>query len=465
MFSIALFIFGPKTSLVEGGNTRAIVRDPITGNIIGDNPKGTVKKFRGREGYAEDIDFKSGRVSRGQFINDVVKMLKTLDEEFAKEAGHHLWDRETRDDILDSGNAFSGSSKHLFSPQKITDEEYTSYKPKTGDIDLMVPEENMIQLYKTLNRLEHSHPDLTDKISYIGHNKASAGSDQINALFAYTWDSSLPEGRGDVFFQVDFEGSEFKEGRPTDWASFSHSSDWDDVKAGIKGVAHKLTLFALAAAASPPPINARWATPKATAEKPNISYTTDKKTGKKIPTPLGSMSSFDVVSGLGARFIKLDWTHDGNEVYKYLKRSERTSSTRDIKQIFEGIFGNNPPPSDEDVKKFGSFIGLLQLINERLSPQTAVNIFERLVFELFGAGAQPLSVNDVNKDIVPKNAIIDKFKEIVPDVAASTLNIEKMKEKYYSTYKVRVQADYVEDADSASPVKESRRLFEIVKGQ
>ena len=108
---------------------------------------------------------------------------------------------------------------------------------------------------------------------------------------------------------------------------------------------------------------------------------------------------------------------------------------------------------------------MLQLINERLSPQTAVNIFERLVFELFGAGAQPLSVNDVNKDIVPKNAIIDKFKEIVPDVAASTLNIEKMKEKYYSTYKVRGQADYVEDADSASPVKESRRLFEIVKGQ
>ena len=177
------------------------------------------------------------------------------------------------------------------------------------------------------------------------------------------------------------------------------------------------------------------------------------------------MSSFDVVSGLGARFIKLDWTHDGNEVYKYLKRSERTSSTRDIKQIFEGIFGNNPPPSDEDIKKFGSFIGLLQLINERLSPQTAVNIFERLAFELFGAGAQPLSVNDINKDIIPKNAIIDKFKEIVPDVAASTLNIEKMKEKYYSTYKVRGQADYVEDADSASPVKESRRLFEIVKGQ
>jgi hypothetical protein len=177
------------------------------------------------------------------------------------------------------------------------------------------------------------------------------------------------------------------------------------------------------------------------------------------------MSSFDVVSGLGIRYKKLDWTHNGDEVYKYLKRTERTSSTRDIKQIFKGIFGNDPPPSDEDIKKFGSFVGLLQLINERLSPQTAVKIFEGLAIELFGYGAQPLSVNDVNKDIVPKNAIIDKFKEIVPDVASSTFNIEKMKERYYSTYKVRGQADYVDDTDSASPVNESRRLFKIVKGQ
>jgi len=467
MLSISLFIFGPKASLDEGGNTRALVRDPETGRPVG---SGVVKKFRGREGYAEDINFGTGRINRSNFINDVVEMLKVIDEEFAKDTGHDLWDRETRDDILKSGSAFSGSSKHLFSPGKISDEEYTSYKPTTGDIDLMVPEDEMIQLYKTLNRLESSRPNLTRKISYIGHNKLGAGTDQINALFAYTWDDSLPEGEGDVFFQIDFEGSEFSGGRPTDWAAFSHSSDWEDVKAGIKGVAHKLTLFSLAAATSPSPTNARLSTPTGTAEKPKISYTKDRKTGEKIPAPLKSMRSFDVVSGLGSRYQKLDWTHDGNEVYKYLTRPERITSTRDIKQIFEGLFGSDPSPSSEDIKKLGSFIGLLQLMNERLSPQVTVKIFEGVVIQLFGRGASALSATDINKDIIPKNAIVNKFKELVPDVLSSTINIDKMKEQFYSTYKVRGQSGYVEDTGSIASVDESRyhsskRLFEIVKGQ
>jgi len=104
MFSIAHFIFGSSDSLKEGGNTRALVRDPATGLVVGPDQ---VRRFRGRPAFAEKIDLRSGRINRQDLRKDVIEMLQALDDEFSRDHGKPIWDRAQRDDILGSGFAFN----------------------------------------------------------------------------------------------------------------------------------------------------------------------------------------------------------------------------------------------------------------------------------------------------------------------------------------------------------------------
>ncbi|NDD93343.1 hypothetical protein EBZ37_14840, partial [bacterium] len=356
----------------------------------------------------------------------------------------------------------------------------------------------MDRLFQTLNRREDAQ--LTPKIAYVGHNKKSPGSHQINALFAYTWDSQAPEGEGDTFFQIDFEGSEYESGRPSEWAKFSYSSAWRDVIAGVKGLAHKVLLFSIAAVRSPPPVGAREATPTATAEKPAVKMTAnpsyapptpeeiEKRVSQreseilaaqkrknpekareeaerrvrieighesKMPAPLRPVRTLDLVTGLGDRYQRLDWTYNGDEVYKYLKRAERTNAIRDVKLIFDNLMGVNPPATEEDLENFGSFLGALELLKNRFTPQEIVKVYEEMVDRFFGDRGQQLSATDPEEDRSVKDKVLEVFRQHLPEAEASTINVEAMKNDFYSRYKIRGQAGFVEDDDQPR-VDESR---------
>lgn len=499
MFSITKFIFGSQNIVAEGGNTRALVRDPSTGLVAGGPEQ--IRQFRGRQGFADEIDLESGRITRQQLKSDVIEMLKVLDQEFKADHGEPLWDASQRDDILGSGFAFNGSSEHLFAPPEvISDEKFIKFKPTVGDIDLIVPDKHMKGLFRTLNRLEDRQ--LTSKIAYVGHNKKNPVEDQYNALFAYTWDPEAPEGKGDTFFQIDFEGLEFEGGRPTAWAKFSHSSSWRDIEAGVKGLAHKMLCMSIASVVSPPPINARVATDTASAENPRISMTARKnyvppaqeeiesmiqaradeimalnpktspaaaqksasaavnaevKAAAKRPKGLGAMRSIDLASGYADRYMKLDWKYNGDEVYKYLKRSERTNVTRNIQEIFTGLFGSNPPPNENDLKNFESFLGTLDIMKERMSPPEIVKVYEGMVFRLFGDSAQKISATDKTKDMKVKDRILEVFRQVLPETESSTLNVEELRSNFYAKYKVRGEEGFVETDDTMSDLGESRR--------
>jgi len=505
LFSISKFMFG-AAPVNEGGNTRALVRDPETGLVSGPDQ---VRQFRGRSAFAEKIDLRSGRINRQDLRRDVIEMLQVLDDEFNNDHGEPLWDRAQRDDVLGSGFAFNGSSAHLFAPpETLSDEKFLEFKPTVGDIDLTVPVDKMNGLFSTLNRREDEQ--LTPRIAYVGHNKKSPGQHQINALFAYTWDPSAPPGEGDTFFQIDFEGSEYEGGRPSPWAKFSYSSSWRDIEAGVKGLAHKILLFSLAAVRSPPPIDARLATDAASAENPKISMTKDRKyvppsaeeieskiqaraseiesqqprispatarrkaetevkaelsAAEKKPARLRPMKSLDLVTGYSDRYRKLDWQHNGNDVYKYLKRVERTQAIRDIRQIFTGMFGDNPPPTEKEMEDFGSFLGTLDIMKNRMTPPEIVRVYEEMAIRLFGAVAQQISATDKNEDMSVKEKILEVFRQILPEAESSTMDIEGMKASFYAKYKVRGEEGFTEDDTAPGEVDESKayRLNRLIE--
>ena len=506
MFSIAHFIFGSNDALTEGGNTRALVRDPETGLVQGTEQ---VRQFRGRQAYAEKIDLRSGRINRQDLRRDVIEMLQVLDDEFKSDHGDPIWDRAQRDDILGSGFAFNGSSAHLFAPPAtLSDEKFMEYKPTVGDIDLTVPADRMEGLFRTLTRLEDEQ--LTPKIAYVGHNKKNPGQHQINALFAYTWDPAAPPGEGDTFLQIDFESSEYEGGRPSPWAKFSYSSSWRDIESGVKGLAHKILLFSLASVRSPPPIDARLATDSASAENPKISMTKSKlyvpptqeeieariqtratelasrsprsnpdvirrkaeaeikselSAAEKRPAQLRPTKSFDLVTGFSDRYRKLDWQHNGNDVYKYLKRVERLDAVRDIKQIFIGMFGDNPPPTEKELDDFGSFLGTLDIIKNRMTPPEIVKVYEELVIRLFGPDAQQISATDKNEDMSVKDKTLEVFRQVLPEAESSTMDVKSLKTAFYAKYKIRGEEGFAEDDDAPGEVDESRsyRLNRLVE--
>lgn len=242
-----------QSKLLEGGNSRAI--DLTSADT--DTPK----EWKGRPAYAEKVDLT--KFPRNAVTAAFIEVFDVLNKKFkeysagktyqmpvSKETGQYpnegeyLWPDF---DVVTSGHAFNGSAEAFFN-KSIPDEQFVAKKDKVGDIDLTIPDKHMHTLWYMLSELEGK--PLTKNITYIGQNKPAPQGLQINAVF----DMTFPQ-YGNVFPQVDFEASEYElqtqkeTGKqvyyPTIWAKFSHSSHWNDIQAGIKGVFHKYLLRAI----------------------------------------------------------------------------------------------------------------------------------------------------------------------------------------------------------------------------
>ena len=127
-----------------------------------------------------------------------------------------------------------------------------------------------------------------------------------------------------------------------------------------------------------------------------------------------------------------------------------------MRQIFIGMFGDNPPPTEKELDDFGSFLGILDIMKNRMSPTEIVKVYEETVIRLFGAAAQPLSATDKSEDMSVKDKLLEVFKQVLPEVESSTMDVEAFKTAYYAKYKVRGQEGFAEDDTTPGEVDESR---------
>lgn len=131
-----------------------------------------------------------------------------------------------------SGNyVTSGSATHLFDP-KISDYDMWLHKAVIGDIDVLVSERTLETLRLWAER--EYFDDICEGGFYA--NEAKCHGKTIHVLMRH------PAKNQNV--QFDFTGVPWKHIIPEDFYSFSHSSDWEDTKLGIKGAHHKILLNA-----------------------------------------------------------------------------------------------------------------------------------------------------------------------------------------------------------------------------
>ena len=360
-----------KRKVVEGGNLSL------------DNPNDANTPYQ-----ADEIDLKVH--NRTFMVGLLDKLLHDVNSAFYAQAKKPLWNPQ----LLQSKEFLGGSSIHFFNTKGISDKEFAKHKPKVGDVDTQCNKELEPELQAFLTSMDHKQIGDATLLGF------SSGNEQYNALFQF---QDPP-----IKVQIDFEFGKYdaQTDSPDEWFRFSHSSEWNDIQAGIKGVFHKYIYRALTSAHG------------------SIKHQVDVKKTKTniVPNVDDNDLSFSVASGQGGGlsqkyepYIHTDpatgekKTHDQNIPYKKVIQPAQRTYIQKLDQQFYYFFGKQPEGNDSQLQK--SFLGTLELINKYIDPAVKDKVFQSFIEICFEPGAQMITKDDPKRDGETKFAAIDKFIE------------------------------------------------------
>lgn len=345
---------------------------------------------------AERIDL--SKLDRSLMITRINRLLQAINLKFQKTYGIPLWNSQ----LFKSKKFLSGSAFHFFD-KAIPSEVFAKYKKSVGDIDTQVDKAEAANVKEFLNSITGQKFGYA---TFIGF-KESAGQ------YITLWKFSNPS----IALQIDMELVDFVEGKPTEWSEFSHSSAWEDMKEGIKGVFQKYLLRAL--------------TTKTLREI--IILSGKKETPKKV---VSTDLAFSVTQGLRQ---KLQPVMDGDKqremdgllVFKEIPTKE-SSYINDLRIMFKILFDKDP--NKQDLTQFNSFVGGVQLVKKYFSTNEQKTVILGFAHTLFGPGAQGLYRGNAELDYKEKMIAFKKMVDVL-DVSYDEKTIDKMRTTYYENYK------------------------------
>jgi len=358
---------------------------------------------------AEQINLKV--TQRGYIVPILNNLLLSINKSFSQQYHVPLW----RPELLKSQKFLSGSSLHFFNVKGISDEQFVTKKPKVGDIDTMVPKENEAELEEFLKSVQGKQVGLATCLGF------QRGNEQFSSL----WELENPP----IKVQIDLEFVEFANNEPTDWAKFSHSSSWDDLQAGVKGVFHKFLIQSFGVLS----------------KKEFILRKLDGRGAARVEKDFpksDSMLSFAVSSkeggGLRAKYEPvldkqgLPLLIDGLQVMRELPTS---NYDHDIDKIFLTLFGDRIGPKQAAAlsQDFWSFTGLLKVMNQILKPEEKERVVKSFISKLFNIGAQCLYKDDPDRDSVEKSVAVDLMLKTLQVSAPDYL--DELKQDYITDVK------------------------------
>ncbi len=312
-------------------------------------------------------------IDRDDIVKKIGRTLLVFNLRFARKFKQPIWNN----DLFTSKKFLSGSAFHFFN-KAIPSDQFRSIKPTVGDIDTQI-DAKLAPFVETF--LDSITGDKFGYATFVGYKK-SAGQ------FITLWSFENPK----INVQIDLEMVEFDKGAPTDWSQFSHSSDWEDMRAGVKGVFHKYIIRAL--------------TTKTLREV--IILKGKKETPTK--TTLTDLA-FSVGNGLRVKIepvmdgVKIKEI-DGLRVFKEIPTG-KSSYVTDLTAMFEMLFGR--VPSRTEIELFGSFVGCLELAKKYFSKQELDKVVLGFAHTLWGAGAQSLYRDDKLLDMKEKDVAMTKM--------------------------------------------------------
>ena len=401
MKSFRNFLAEDSILIVEGGNASVVNRE--TGE---------------ETARAEKINVKE--IGRDKFRKDLIKVFEAINKNYEEEYGEPIWHDFS---VITSGEAFNGSSAHLFNP-KISSADYVKHKGMTGDIDVTVPKEKLKNIFQLFAK--HENQDITNEYHYLGQNKVEFYGHQVNSVFR------LKKPKTNV--QIDFEGVDYNENhKPTEFSRFGHNSDWKDVEQGLKGLAHKYLIINLARSLSVMK-DVVVLTPTSPSEPPD-KVKVSSAASQLAPTNI----AFSVDRGVREKYAPAV-DSKGNQVFVDGKPAFRLLATKDSKYhrnidvIYTMIFKKKPKP--DDMKKFQSFVGIIDLLKKYKTDEELIrNTFKLMLKDLFGRGAQGHERGNPEGDKEIKMKIVDIMVNKFPYLKQILNGYEDTIKTYYQNYK------------------------------
>ena len=363
---------------------------------------------------AQQIDLKVH--NRSYIVPILDTLLLNINNSFAKKYKKPLWNPQ----LLQSKQFLSGSSLHFFNTKGITDQQFVEKKPKVGDIDTQVNKENEQELEQWLST---SQGKMVGNAKFLGFQR---GNEQFSSL----WELQDPP----IKVQIDLEFVAFEKDEPTPWSKFSHSSSWDDLNAGVKGVFHKFLIQSLASL-SKKDFLLRKAVGRGKAKEIQDVPTTDNMVSFAVSSKEGGglRAKYEPVLGVDGQPVVIN----GMPVMQALPA---TGYEQDIGKIFGSIFGSrlNPKQAAQLESKYWSFTGLIDAMNTLVSPEEKQSVLSAFIDKIFGKGAQGLYKGDPERDSAEKSAALDLMisKLGVPAPAG----LDQMKQQYKAAYKVTAES-------------------------
>jgi hypothetical protein len=345
---------------------------------------------------AERIDLR--QVDRKRVVFEIRKGLQSLSEHFKMRSGQDLWCSE----LLESCQFLSGSALHLFNLDGISDSEFVKYKPTVGDIDTQVDETQKESIDLFLSSLPVGF--CIDTLTFLGFKR----TDQFVTL----WKLIDPA----INVQIDLELVAFDSGRPTAWSQFSHSSSWEDIKEGIKGVFQKYLLRSFQAR------NARRVIiqPKTSRGKEKILVKSEFAFSLK-----GLRRSLEPITDeQGTPIVR-----DDLPVYRELDSVGADYITDfDILFLrFFGVYGWN-----HEKEQMKSFVGIVRLMQQYLTKEDQKKVIDRFADLLWLKGAQRLARGNPAADYEAK---IVAFRYLTEHLGEDVAHYQSSIDAYYQDYK------------------------------
>ena len=374
--------------------------------------------IRGRE--AQRLDLKV--TERNYMVPRLNALLHSINTAYQKATKQTLWDPK----LLQSGHFLSGSSLHFFNTKGISDETFVQKKPKVGDIDTMVDrtKEESLQQFLTA---------YTDK--QIG-SAIFRGFDRGNEQYISLWELQDPPAT----IQIDFEFVDYQDGEPTDWAKFSHSSSWEDLQHGVKGVFHKLLIQSLAALS------------KQTFLQRKMVGRGKMRTEQDVPVT-DNMYTFAVSSkeggGLRAKYepvIGVNGRPETKDGLPVMSATPTTGYIKDIGQIFSTLLGKRLPAqaSKQLTANFWSFTGIISVLAKILTPEERAAVVDSFIVRTIGPGAQGLYKNNPVQDLQEK---LIALKYIMQKLGVSKpKEFDQLLQNYRSSYKMTTESTQLTEA-------------------
>ena len=390
-------LFKKSKKIVEGGNLEL------------PNPQDPAQPHQ-----AQDIELKIH--NRSYMVGILDKLMNDINNTFSSRYKKTLWSPE----LLKNRTFLSGSSLHFFDVKNIPDEVFVAKKPKVGDIDTQCDVTQEPQVGEFLKSIQGQK---------IG-NSTFIGFKPGNNQFSSLWALDEPP----VKIQIDFEFGRYdpETNAPDEWYAYSHSSAWEDVEAGIKGVFHKYINRALTGVSSTEKYVARVL----------------KKGVKISPEPVTDNDlSFAVSGGQGGGMSRkykpyVDPTTgepqviNGIPVMQLLDPKDR-DYVQNLGQQFELIYGRKP--SAQDRQLMNSFVGTIQLANKYLDDQGRESVANAFIDICFEPGSQMINKDDPARDREVKFAAIDFMVENMKlaNAASTRKHAIAMSKAYEDAYRAK----------------------------